>query len=401
MKTIFIALMALCPAVAAVTLDQFVSVSIDSDSLGFSQGRRQLLWSGRIGGDSWSIRAVDRYLDADSGGLVPRRFLGRNDLLLNGDAEFGVLTVSPGFRWNAASGDGLDFVLPGQEGTVLDRAYLRPELGLSVTLPYGFRAMAGGSLVERTLEYHDGSSLGWSGKGAEGGLEWNGPGRLWVGAGGSFRSHSSSDIDFETDWSRIGAAVGIRTVTLPARVQIEGRAEYGHLNGEDYLGGELGDRLGFRIRAVRSFRPGLALNVTGYSSLDRKDGEWSRAVSAGAARVVLTRGRPGEIPHQFVLGGQFTSSSFSTARFEASARIHLIDGLSSLLSTVLREGPTTIAGAGGSRERVTLGAGLEYRFRDLALVWVKILEERTELSTIENWTRLEAGLRFWPHPIAF
>jgi len=152
---------------------------------------------------------------------------------------------------------------------------------------------------------------------------------------------------------------------------------------------------------VRSFRPGLALNVTGYSSLDRKDGEWSRAVSAGAARVVLTRGRPGEIPHQFVLGGQFTSSSFSTARFEASARIHLIDGLSSLLSTVLREGPTTIAGAGGSRERVTLGAGLEYRFRDLALVWVKILEERTELSSIENWTRLEAGLRFWPHPIAF
>lgn len=401
MKTIFIALMALCPAVTAAALDQFVSVSIDSDSLGFSQGRRQLLWSGMIDEDSWSVRAVDRYLDADSGGLVPRRFLGRNDLLVDGDARFGVLTVSPGFRWNTASGDGLEFVLPGQEGTVLDRSYLRPELGLSVTLPHGFRAMVEGSLVERSLEYPDGTSLGWSGKGAEGSLEWNGPGLLWVGAGGTFRSHSSSDIDFETDWSRIGAAVGIRTVTLPARVQVEGQAEYGSLAGEDYLGGELGDRLGFRIRAARSLRPGLALNLTGYSSLDHRDGEWYRAVSAGAARIVFTRGRPGEIPDQLVLGGQVTSSSFSTARFEASARIHLIEGLSTLLSTVLREGPTTIAGAGSSRERVTLGAGLEYRFTDLALVWVKILEERTELSTVEDWTRLEAGLQFWPHPIVF
>lgn len=401
MKTIFLALMALCPAVTAASLDQFISVSIDSDSLGFSPGRRQLLWSGMIDEDSWSVRAVDRYLDADSGGLVPRRFLGRNDLLVDGDVRFGVLTVSPGFRWNTAAGDGLDFILPEQEGTVLDRAYLRPELGLSVTLPHGFRAMVEGSLVERSLEYPDGTSLGWSGRGAEGCLEWNGPGLLWVGAGGTFRRHSSSDIDFETDWSRIGGAVGIRTVTLPARVQIAGQAEYGTLDGEDYLGGDLGDRLGFRIRAVRSFRPGLALNLTGYSSLDRTNGEWRRAVSSGAARLVFTRGRPGEIPDQLVLGGLVTSSSFSTARFEASARIHLIEGLSSLLSTVLREGPTTVAGAGSSRERVTLGAGLEYRFTDLAVVWVKILEERTELSTVEDWTRLEAGLQFWPHPIVF
>ncbi len=400
MKTLFIAFIVFASASSA-TLDQFVSVNVESDSLGFDPGRRQILWNGAIDGDNYGIRVTERYLDADSGGLVPRRFIGRNDLLLDGDVRFGVLSVEPGFRWNTATGDGLDFVLPGQEGTVLDRSYLRPELGLGVTLPHGFGAFVEGSLVERSLEYADGTALGWSGQGAEGFIQWDAPGPLWVRAGGAFRKHSATDIDFETDWSRIGGAVGVSPVTLPARIQIIGQAEFGSFGGEDFLGGGLGERLTCRIRAVRSFQPGIALNLTALSALDHRDGEWFRGPSSGGARLVLTKGRLGEIPSQLVLGGQVTSSSIATSRFEASARIHVFEGLSTLVSTVLRSGPTTVAGAGSSRGRVTLGAGLEYRFSSLAVVWMKLQQERTELVSVEDWTRLEAGIQFWPPAITF
>ncbi|MDM7991693.1 MAG: hypothetical protein QUS11_00085 [Candidatus Fermentibacter sp.] len=400
MKRLSLILLVLSAAAWSAALEQFVSLSVESDSLGFSPGRRQALWNGMISEGSWGVRVTDRYLDADSGGLVPRRFLGRNDLLVDGDARFGALTVSPGFRWNTAAGDGLDFILPDQQGTVLDRSYTRPELGLGVSLPHGFGAFVEGSLVERSLEYPDGSSLGWSGQGAEGYVEWDAPGLFWARAGGSFRKHSSDDIGFDTDWSGVGAAVGIRTTVLPARVQLVGQAEYGTLSGEDYLGGDLGERASLRLRAVRSFTPGMALDMTVFSSLDHRDGAWYRAASSGAARLVLTRGRPGEIPSQLVLGGQVTSSSFTTARFEASGRLHLVEGLSTLLSATARRIPTTVAGAGPERDWVTLGAGLEYRFSTLAVVWAKVQQERTILVDTEDWTRLDAGIQFWPPSIS-
>lgn len=401
MKKLTLILLVLSASAWSTVLEQFVSISVESDSLGFSPGRRQVLWNGTISEDSWGVRFTDRYLDADSGGLVPRRFLGRNDLLLDGDARFGALTVSPAFRWNTAAGDGLDFVLPDQQGTVLDRSYTRPGLGLGVSLPHGFGAFVEGSLVERSLEYPDGTSLGWSGQGAEGYIEWDAPGLFWVRTGGSFRKHSSDDIGFDTDWSEIGAAVGIRTTVLPARIQLVGQAEYGSLSGEDYLGSELGERASFRLRAVRSFTPGMALDMTAFSAIDHRDGAWFRAVSSGAARLVLTKGRPGEIPSQLVLGGQVTSSSITTARFEASGRLHLVEGLSTLLSATVRRTPTTIAGAGSERDRVTLGAGLEYRISTLAVVWAKVQEERTILADTEDWTRLDAGIQFWPPSIGF
>ena len=399
MRKLSLILLVLSAAAWSAALEQFVSLSVEADSLGVSPGRRQALWNGMVSDDSWSLRVTDRYLDADSGGLVPRRFLGRNDLLIDGDARFGMLTVSPGFRWNTAAGDGLDFVLPDQQGTVLDRSYTRPVLGLGVSLPHGFGAFVEGSLVERSLEYPDGTSLGWSGQGAEGYIEWDAPGLFWARAGGSFRKHSSDDIGFDIDWSEMGAAVGIRTTVLPARVQLVGQAELGSLSGEDYLGGDLGERASFRLRAVRSFNPGMALDMTAFTALDHRDGTWCRAASSGAARLVITKGRPGEIPSQLVLGGQVTSSSIATARFEASGRLHIVEGLSGLLSATARRIPTTVAGAGPDRDWVTLGAGLEYRISTLAVVWAKVQEERTILDATEDWTRLDAGIQFWPPSI--
>lgn len=395
MRAILLALAALAASRAA-TLHQYASLSLDPDSAGPAPGRRQVLWTGLLDGGSWDVRLTDRYLDADSGGLVPRRFLGRNDLLLDAGIRFGALTALPSFRLGLATGDGLDFVLPSQEGTVLDRSYARPALGLTAALPSGFSVSASGSLVERGLEHPDGTSLAWSGETGEGDLRWTSRSGVYISTGGTYRAHSCDDISFETDWTGIGAAVGTAPVSLPARVQVTGELGYRVFSGEDYLGRGIPDRLSCRIRAARWFAPGISLNVGLLASADRTDDGWVRSTSSGAARLVLTKGRPGAIPSQLTIGAQFTGSTISTARFEVSGRLHLTAGLSLLASVDARRTPTSVPAAGPDRERISLGSGLEYRFGSLAVAWIEASQERTRLAEVEVWPRLEAGVEFWP-----
>ncbi len=396
MRTIALALLAAVFTASASTLTQYASVTVSPDSMGFDTGRRTAVWTGDLDGGSWGIRLTEKYIDADSGGLVPRRYLGRNSLLLDARATLGGVRIGPGIRWDTGSTDALDFVLPLAAGTAFENGYTRPSLEIGAGLPLGFDVRACGSMVERSLEMADGTALGWSGQGAEGEVRWTSPSGLFVSTGGAFRSHTSDDIAFDTDWSSIDAAVGTAPVTLPALVQAMGEVRYTSFSGQDYLGQNLGGRLTCRVRAVRMLRPGLVLNMSVLSASDRRDGEWYQAASSGAARLVLTRGRPGSIPSTLALGGQYTVSSIRTARFEASARVHLVEGLSALLSADLREGPTTIPGAGPARQRVVLGSGLEYRFSSIAVAWLRFEDERTELDDIEHWSRVEAGLSLWP-----
>lgn len=185
-------------------------------------------------------------------------------------------------------------------------------------------------------------------------------------------------------------------VSFPARTQVLADLQFTGWDGNDYLGMDLGDRVTCSARAVRWLTPRISLNITGRACFDRRDGEWTHSLGAGIARVNLFFGLPALNPSSLTLAGMYTSSAFTTSRFEASSRVKLYRGLYALFSGDFRSGPTVFPGAPATRRRVILGTGLEYRLGTTAVIWTRVENERTELAQIEDWARLEAGLEITP-----
>ncbi len=390
-----VALAAVCLA-SSLEFSQHAALRLESDSLGLDPGRRRAEWSGLLEGRRWEFGLRERILLSDSGGVVPRWLLGRSDLEAEARAFLGPVTVNPSFRWSSEIDEGPMTILPVQAGEAFDRGFMRPTFTAHAGLPAGFSLSATGSMLDRSLEMEDGSSPGWSAAQYGGALEWKAPRGFEMYAGGYSSSTDAGDLGWNSDWSRLDAGVRSGPVSLPARTQVLADFRFTGWEGEDYLGMDLGQRVSCSARAVRWLTPKISLNVTGRACFDRREGEWSRSLGAGIARVNFFFGLPALNPSSLMLGGMYTSSAFSTSRLEASSRVKLYRDLYALLSGDFRSGPTTYPGAPASRRRMVLGTGLEYRLGTTAVIWARVEQERTELAQVENWTRLEAGLEIAP-----
>ncbi|NLP05474.1 hypothetical protein GX411_05965 [Candidatus Fermentibacteria bacterium] len=390
-----LALAGVCAASAA-GFSQYAALRFESDSLGLDPGRRHAEWSGLLEGSRWEIGLRERILLSDSGGTVPRWLLGRSDLEAEARAWLGPVIVNPSVRWSREIDEGPMMILPVQAGEAFYRGFVRPALTAEASLPAGFSVSATGRMLDRSLEMPEGGSPGWSAAQYGGTFEWRAPRGFELYAGGYSSSTDAGDLGWNSDWSRLDAGVRSGPVSFPARTQVLADLQFTGWDGNDYLGMDLGDRVTCSARAVRWLTPRISLNITGRSCFDRRDGEWTHSLGAGIARVNLFFGLPALNPSSLTLAGMYTSSAFTTSRFEASSRVKLYRGLYALFSGDFRSGPTVFPGAPATRRRVILGTGLEYRLGTTAVIWTRVENERTELAQIEDWARLEAGLEITP-----
>lgn len=392
---VMMTLAAVCAA-SALEFSQYAALRLETDSLGLDPARRRAEWSGLLEGPRWEAGLRERMLLSDSGGTVPRWLLGRSDLEAEARAWLGPVIVNPSVRWSLEIDEGPMTILPVQAGEAYDRGFIRPALNARANLPAGFTVSATGSLLERSLEMADGAAPGWSATQYGGTLEWKAPRGFELYAGGYSSATDAEDLGWNSDWSRLDAGVRSGPVDFPARTQVLADFRFTGWKGEDYLGENLGSRVSCSARAVGWLTPKISLNVTGRACFDRRDGEWSRSLGAGIARMSFFFGLPVQNPSSLTLGGMYTSSAITTSRLEASSRVRLYRGLYALLSGDFRSGPTVFPGGPASRQRVVLGTGLEYRFGTTAVTWVRVENERTELARIEDWARLEAGIEITP-----
>jgi hypothetical protein len=395
-KSLIAAFLVACAA-GALEFDQYASLSIQTDSLGLQPGRRLVVWDGTLSGSAWQVEVVERWLEADSGGLVPRWYLGRNDLQADVRARFGPVSLNPSVRWNTETEEGPAAVLPGSAGLVNDRGFLRPRMVLSAGLPSGFGITAEASILRRDLETPAMVDPDWSCRNFGGRLYYDLPSSIFtVYAGGSSTAQRAEGIGWEGDWSRIDAGFSTSPVTLPSRTQLVSDFRFSSFDGQNYLGNNLGEKLVCSVRAVRWLTPALSVNMTARAGFDHRDERWSNSLAAGIARINVILGRPSNVPSMITFAGQYAVTAITSYRFEAASRIRLYRGLCATLSGDYRSGPTILAGAGPDRTRIILGSGLEYRFGTTAVLWARVENERTRLAGVENWGRIEAGLEITP-----
>ncbi|GEM_PF-548433 len=401
MRTILALLAAgLLMAAEGATLATTLDFDMATDSLGFTPSRRTLTARALLEAGPVDFSVRDRYVDADSGGLVPRGFLGRNDLLTEARVSAGPLQIAPGIRLNTEITDGLPFVYPqaaAVSGTASYDGFTSPFLRLGADLPHSFRFEGRGWMLTRDLTPAEGASPDWSATGASGSLAWTCPRRiLTVSAGGAMSSTEADGIGYDSDWSRADLSLRLSPRSLPARTQILGEVRLSSWDGQNYLGNDLGDRVYCGLRTVRWLTPALSFNLAGQAAFDNREDGWTAAAVAGGARLVWTTGRDQLVPTSLAFGGRYTASSFVTSRLEARSRVHVIAGLAALLEADLRLGPSVVTGAPSSSRSAVLGAGLEYRFDRNLLVWARVENARAELSEIQSWGRLSMGAEFVP-----
>jgi hypothetical protein len=397
MRMSLIATVLLVCAAGALEFDQYASLSVQTDSLGLQPGRRLAVWDGVLEGSGWQVEVVERWLEADSGGLVPRWYLGRNDLQADIRARFGPVSLNPSVRWNTETQEGPAAVLPASGGLVHDRGFLRPRMVLSAELPHGFGVAAEASILQRDLETPTLLDPEWNGSTYGGRLSYALPGSIFTAyAGGASTVQRADGIGWEGDWSRIDAGFSTSPVTLPSRTQLVSDFRFSSFDGLNYLGNNLGQKLVCSVRAVRWVTPALSFNMTARAGFDHRFDSWSNTLAAGIARINVILGRPSNVPSMITFAGQYAVTAITSYRFEAASRIRLYSGLCATLSGDYRSGPTILAGAGPDRTRIILGSGLEYRFGTTAVLWAKVENERTRLAEVQDWGRIEAGLEITP-----
>jgi len=398
-----LAVLSLASAALAGTLLSSISYGIQTDSMSLSPARRLLELHSRVYAGPVEIRLRDRFLDSDSGGLVPRMYQGRNDLLAEAAVTVGFVQVRPGIRWNVETSRGPDITLPAIAGLARDRGFSEPFVGLTADLPWRFRADGRGWMTWRDLETDPlGIQPAWKTKTAMGSLSWTCPRRITTFTVGGASSRTTADsIGYSNGWDRADFSVAFGPAVLPARTQLVGGVSVSAWDGENYLYGDLGTRVQCSLRAVRWLTPDLSLDMTGQTAFDHREGVWSTAASAGGARLIWTTRKTELVPTSLMIGGRLTASAIQTARLESLSRVHVVAGLAALLSADFWTGPSVTPGGFASRRKVVLGGGLEYRFTRDAIVWAKVETERTLLGQTRDWSRISAGAEFVPPLLSF
>ncbi|MBD3370079.1 hypothetical protein GF402_06935 [Candidatus Fermentibacteria bacterium] len=391
----------LLPIVAAMAgatvFEQLAVVDFRSDSLSPSPARTEIEWFGRVAGDMWWVELEDSYLLSDSGGLVPRWNRTGNDLRFDGGVRLETITVSPDLRWVSRSES--DSLLLGEAPSSLleQKGYIRPGGSIELNLPGEVHLSGFGRTWMRDLSDEKGVEAGWSTDSFGGTLSWTSPLGVILDVDGLSYSHTADSPELDTEWSSLQVGLGTRPLSLPARTQIMASAGYRFNDGEDYLGDPLSNRVNLRLRAVQTPRPTFSYNVTLTTSFDNHHQEgWTQATTAGGVRAAVTFDRGATVPSNVVLGGMYTVSAISTARFELSSRLHVYRGLSVLLDGTFRRTPTDVPGAPAERRSATLGSGLEYRLGSYVRAWALIEHNRTELSENEAWGSMRGGLELYP-----
>jgi hypothetical protein len=304
-------------------------------------------------------------------------------------------------RYELVPGDGDQLIFPAATGVGLRKGFLRPGMAIGVDLP-GEISVSGTALYwDRDVESETGESVPWTELRLGGGIRWKSPWGFDVSASGLNHNTKIEDLDYDRDWTRLDFALSTEPRSIPAFTQVTADVRYSVMDGDDYLDNPIASRLTGRIRAVREFNPNLSLNMTLTQAMDFDDDVTRFASTQGAARMVYLFGKSGQVPSSISVGGQITRSVIETRRLDISSRIHLYGGVSLLLDTDLWEGPTSVAGAGDTRQKVTIGAGLEYRILNNLLIWAVVSQERSEFAEVEVWERLDAGLEFYPGRLVF
>jgi hypothetical protein len=402
MKTYSFIVLAILPAAAmAVSMDSYFSTSYEGDSLTFSIGRHKLDLDLYISQGPWSLEVEESFISSDSGGIV-QRYLNS---MLESDLDFryttGPALINPDFRYVMHMVDGSEQILPASAGVAVRKGYMRPGIALGVDLP-GNLSLNGRFLYwDRDIDAENGDPIAWTESRYGGGLIWETPWGFDASVNGVAHNTTADDIDYESDWSRLDFALSTLPKQLPTRTQVMAEIRYSVLDGDDYLDNPIASRMTGRIRAVQQFSPVFSLNMTVTSTFDFDDGETRTAATQGAARLVYQFRKSGDVPSSLSVGGQYTTSSIETSRLDIGSRINVWRGLSLLLNTDFWEGPTSVPGAGATRKKVVLGAGLEYRIIDNLLVWAKVEQERSDFSEVEVWERLSTGLEFYPGRLFF
>jgi hypothetical protein len=382
--------------------DQLAVVELESDSLSSSPARTELRWFGRVSGDIWWAELEESYLLADSGGLVPRWTRRGNDLVFDAGVRVEPVMFSPDLRWVSHSEN--DSLLLGQAPSTLleNGGYFRPGGRISLDLPGEVHLAGFGRTWMRDLVDPNGVDAGWASTSFGGTLSWASPVGVILDVDGLSYSHSADSPDLDARWSSLQVGLGTRPLSLPARTQILASAGYRIIDGEDYLGNPLSDRVSLRLRAVQCPRPSFSYNVTVSTAFDKHQEEgWTQAVTTGGVRAVVSFDRGATVPSNVVLGGKYTVSAISTARFEASSRIHLYRGLSLLLDGLFKRTPTDVPAAPAERRSATLGSGLEYSLGSYVRAWAIIEHNRTELAENEAWGSMRGGLELYPGFVSF
>ncbi len=385
----------------AGTLDSYLSFSYEGDSLGFGSGRRRANLGFRYDGGAWNLEVDESFISSDSGGIVPRYLRCTSETDIDLRVVTSIFLFNPDFRYCFDPDEGAEQILPVTAGVALRKGYMRPGMALGIDLPGNLYLDAHGHYWNRDIESDEGAEIAWTEIRYGGGLTWETPWGFNLSTSGLKHSTSAGDIAYEPEWTRVDVAVSTAPRQFPTMTSVVAEMKYSIFDGEDFLNNPLADRVTARIRAVQNISPELALNMTVTTVFDLEEGLTRTAANKGAVRLIYHFLKSGDVPSSLSLGGQYTTSSIETSRLDLAFRINVWKGLSVLLNTDLWEGPTSVPGASASRQKVTLGAGLEYRLTNSFLVWATVEQERTDFSEIEVWERIRTGLEFYPGRFSF
>lgn len=375
----------------------FIRTTLETDSLELNPSRKEVTVGLTLSGSSWRFDLLDTFLSTDSGGIVPRRNLGENDLLMSGRWKTGSFILYPELRMRNRTEDGLDLVLPGPQ-TGRMNSTLRPGMRITAELLQNLMLDVGGRYILGSFENSE-EELDWNEIEGFGSVTWNTPTGPAISVGGVYHNSIFDDAgDYENDlsWKRIDIGISTGPGSLPAMTQIMGEIVYHIYYGENCFSSDIADRFTARVRAVKAIMPDVSMNMSLTSILDL-DGDEFRYIGTGTStRLTWHFWKDQQIPSSLSFGAQYTNTRFNTSRFETKGRFFISHGFCGIFRIDLRDGPTVSSIESNSRPRVVICPGIEYRYGKKLRVWASLENERTDLDGIKSWSRIRAGLEFAP-----
>lgn len=395
MKTTMCVLLMFSIAAFSLPIDAYLDYRTGGDSLSPNLGR--ISFGGFLEGDNWQLHINEEYVNTDSTTLHPR-FITTYSCT---DLDFtfnptGTVVLNPSLRFTLFPGDdNARVVLPNSAGIATRTKYMRPGLNIETTVLNDFTFQAGGMFWMGNLQDEYENEFKRQRYTFNSGVVWDVHSGTSIGLSYEYHHSSSKKIDWDSDWSRIECSVIYSPENLIRWAYITAGLKYSLYNGEDYLGNDIADRLTAGLRVSRTVFPSFAINGTIDASVDF-DGSVTRFTgSYGEVRAIYHFRRERMVPSNITASAQISSYATQTGRLTLSSKINLYNGLSLLLNSEARETPTSVPGASETRQRVTYGAGMEYKMGTTLSIWGLVEEQRTNLEEVEVWLRARAGLEYY------
>ena len=397
MRTAVLLLAATAALGMALGVEEYARFTVAQDSVYYGGGSYFDASAGvRLFQGPWVLRLEQTYRKAsEDNAALPRFSRNRSETTLNLDYTAGSFSVQPEFRFTTDL-DSSGVVLPASEGIGERSSTLRPGLKVFWDAPGSVRLSAFGRYWDRGVSDQEDSELSWAEIMAGGGAVWSSPLGVDLGISGLAGNTTIDETDSERGYSRLNIAASLAPRTIPTRTQLMADVVWSFQGGDDHNGNPLPDRATGRVRAVQTLARNLTFNFTVAQTLDFDEDVTRLAAFQAGARLRLAFRGWGDHPSSISLYGQGTRSFVSTGSGELETRVGVYRGLSVLVSGRIWEGPSSIAGTGGSRRRETYGGGLEYRMKNGISAWFILRRQASELEYTETWNSIQGGVAFHP-----